>query len=335
MDHIEEDREYAAKLEIFLPRAVLGLFADDDVSEVYCNPDAIVRVDGRGGRRATGIILSAAKVGGFLNVVASREGHALGGTLGSGKGTERSWELAAELPRCLFNGARLQAWVPPVTVSPVVTIRKRPSRLFLLDDLVALGTMTPAQDETVREAVLASKTLVVSGGTGAGKTSFLAAVLDELRTTFPLRRFLILEDTPEILIVDGEGKAKDVLFARTTPGMSLEQLVVGSMRSHPDHIVVGEVRTRETAYSTLDAMVTGHQGGLWTVHASSCRGALRRLARLAGLAGREGLGVHELVAEAVGLVVQLAGGSEGRRVVEIAAVEGWRDDDFLLRTVGF
>ena len=142
---------------------------------------------------------------------------------------------------------------------------------------------------------------------------------------------IVLEDTGEL-----QCAADDHLALRTSdgagggPGVSLADLVRHTLRCTPDRIVVGEVRD-EAALHLLDAWATGHPGGCATVHATDARGALRRLDRLAQRAGVPSQ--HALVAEAVGVVVVIEGGNEGRRVRELVRVDGYRDGAYVLHPI--
>jgi pilus assembly protein CpaF len=222
----------------------------------------------------------------------------------------------------LPDGSRVNVVIPPLAPDgPVLTIRRFRARGLTADDLVARGTWEPPLRDLLARAVRARLTLLVSGGTGSGKTTTLNA----LSSFVPAgERIVTIEDTLELRLqqphvvrlearppsVEGRGE------------VTIRRLVRNALRMRPDRIVVGEVRGGE-ALDMLAAMTTGHDGSLSTVHAGSPEEALRRLETLALMAGL-GLphaAIREQVADAIDLIVhqaRLAGGA--RRVVAVTEV---------------
>jgi type IV secretion system protein TrbB len=291
----------------YLGETVMTAFRDDDVTEIYVNPqDGRVRYDTRRrGRVDSGNRLDTSRLEMFLNTVAA----SLGVTLGSA--TAR---MEAELPQRHFRGSRLQGFVPPVTAAPACVIRKPPTVVYALDDYVRTGILTAVQRRALGEAVDAHDNVLIAGGTNSGKTTLANAMLREITERFPDERIVVLEDTVELQCM-----ARDCLALRTGPGVTLAELVRSALRTSPNRIVVGEVRGNE-ALDLLDAWATGHPGGCGTCHATTTEGALLRLDRLAQ---RNNVPPQAaLIAEAVDLVVVVEGGNLGRRVVDIARVAG-------------
>lgn len=306
------DSEYAAAMGRFLGPGVCELFSDERVVEVYVNRDLVVRTDGVGGRRETGLVLSEEAIRGFLNIAATREGISLGG--------EESCEIAAELPAEIFGKARLQGMVPPLVERASFVVRKHPARILLFPELVARGSASPEQYAVLKEALAGGDSLIVSGATKSGKTNLVNALLHELVEMRPGVRVAVLEDTPEIVC-----PARDTLRMVTVENrVDLHDLVRIGMRCHPDVFVVGEVRGRD-AYPFLDAMATGHGGGMCTLHAASPQGALMRLNRLAKLGASGELNQHELITEVIRLVVQMAWVGSGPKIVEVVRIGGWSE----------
>ena len=300
----------------YLGPAVTSAFADDDVSDVYVNPqDGAIRFDTRSrGKIASGEVIAAHRVEMFLNAVAA----SLGLTL-----TSEQPRLEAELPMRTFRGSRLQGFVPPVTPGPAFTIRKPPAAIYSLGEYVAGGILSPLQGATLRDAVVAHRNILIVGGTNSGKTTLANALLQEITTQCPQERVVILEDTIEL-----QCAARDHLALRTNGHVSLSELVRSALRTSPNRIIVGEVRGAE-ALDLLDVWATGHPGGIATLHASSAEGALLRLDRLAQRANVPPQ--PELIAETIQLVVVIEGGNAGRRVSDLVAVEGLgADGHFLL-----
>jgi type IV secretion system protein TrbB len=304
------DSEYAAAMGRFLGPRVCELFLDERIVEVYVNRDLVVRTDGIGGRRETELVLSEEAIRGFLNIAATREGISLGG--------EESCEIAAELPAEIFGKARLQGMVPPLVERASFVVRKHPARILLFPELVACGSASPEQYTALKEALANGDSIIVSGATKSGKTNLVNALLHELVEVRPEVRVVILEDTPEVVC-----PARDTLRMVTVEKrMDLHDLVRIGVRCHPDVFVVGEVRGRD-AYPFLDSMATGHGGGMCTLHAGSPQGALMRLNRLARLGTSGESNQHELIAEVIRLVVQMAWVGSGPRIVEVVRIEGW------------
>ena len=213
--------------------------------------------------------------------------------------------------------------LPPVATGPCFSIRKPATRLYTLGDYVADGIIAPAAAEQLRAAVIRRDNILIAGGTSTGKTTLANALLDEIAQTHD--RVLILEDTVEL-----QCRSDDHVGMRTEPGVSnMADLVRATLRLRPDRIVVGEVRGAE-ALDLLKAWGTGHPGGLATVHAGSAHGALTRLEQLV-----QEVSVtvpRALIAEAVNVIVFIAGRGRGRRVQEIARVVGFDQHGYQLST---
>ena len=222
----------------------------------------------------------------------------------------------------LPDGSRVNVVLPPLAIDgPVVTIRRFRRRGLGPDDLVANGTWPAALRDLLAAAVRARLSVLVSGGTGSGKTTTLNTLSAFVP---PGERIVTIEDTAELWLaqphvvrlearppsVEGRGE------------VTIRRLVRNALRMRPDRIVVGEVRGGE-ALDMLQAMATGHDGSLSTVHAGSPEEALRRLETLALMAdvGLPHLAIRDQIADAIDLVVQQARRPDGRRqVVALAEV---------------
>jgi type IV secretion system protein TrbB len=308
---------YGEMMARYLGPVIVRAFADDDVTEIYLNPqDGVVRFDTRSrGRIASDVVVAPTRVEMFLNAVAT----SLGLTLGADHPG-----LEAELPAVGFCRSRLQGFVPPVTAAPAFTIRKPPAVVYSLDDYVQAGVISRVARAEFRRAVHAHQNILIAGGTNTGKTTLANALLKEITDLFPSERLVILEDTVELQCV-----APDHLALRTSPTVTLAQLVKSALRTSPTRIVVGEVRGSE-ALDLLDAWATGHPGGVATVHASSPEGALLRLDRLAQRANVPPQ--RHLVAEAIHWIAVLEGSHARRRLTDLVRVEGLdRDGQFVLQ----
>jgi P-type conjugative transfer ATPase TrbB len=314
----EAGRHYRESLARALGPEVLAALADPDVTEVYVNPSGRLYLDTRSqGRVATGTALPADRVTRFLNQVASRIPAVLNASRP---------HLQAELPiEEPFRNARLQGFVPPLASAPAFNLRKPPAVIYTLDQYVAAGVLAAGWRRLLGSAVIERRNVLVAGGTASGKTTLVNALLHEITGACPRDRIVVLEDTVEL-----QCSAPDCLALRTSDSVRLRDLVKAALRTSPDRIVVGEVRD-EAALDLLDAWQTGHPGGVATLHANDPLAALHRLDRLAQRANA-GPQAH-LVGDAIHLVVMIAGGSSGRRVTEIARVDGYDGGRYLLEAV--
>jgi pilus assembly protein CpaF len=232
---------------------------------------------------------------------------------------ESSPLVDARLP----DGSRVNAIIPPLSLSgPLLTIRKFAENRFHLDELVDLGTLSRDGTEFLRRCIEAKLNMLVSGGTGSGKTTLLNALSSALPDN---DRIVTIEDAAELRLeqrhtlrlearpknIEGEGE------------ITIRDLVRNALRMRPDRIIVGEVRGAE-ALDMLQAMNTGHEGSLSTVHANSPRDALNRLETMVLMAGYELplRAIRQHVAAALDLIIQLDRLDDGtRRVVEICEVQ--------------
>jgi pilus assembly protein CpaF len=220
----------------------------------------------------------------------------------------------------LPDGSRVNVVIPPLALSgPCLTIRRFRRQGFALSDLVENGTMPSSLAVFLERCVLARASILVSGGTGSGKTTTLGALSGALPEG---ERIVTIEDAAELRL-----RQSHVVRLEARPPnlegrgeVTIRQLVRNALRMRPDRIVIGEVRGGE-ALDLLMALNTGHDGSLTTVHANSPPDALRRLEALALMAG-VGLphaAVREQLASALQLVVHQARGPDGRRRIESVA----------------
>ncbi|HEX9766602.1 MAG TPA: ATPase, T2SS/T4P/T4SS family [Nitriliruptorales bacterium] len=219
----------------------------------------------------------------------------------------------------LPGGVRLHALLPPLAPSVTVTLRRVAPVTPTWEELLSSGSVAPGMADQLRSAVRDRRNIVVCGRAGCGKTTLLARLLADVGDD----RVLIIEDTPELDAGTGH-----VVPLRTRPaspdgagGVDLANLLRNALRMRPDRIVVGEVRGREVA-DMLQAMNTGHDGSMTSVHANGPSDALVRLEGMALLAGIPLEAARAQIASAVDLVVALERSGNTRRVVELATVTG-------------
>jgi pilus assembly protein CpaF len=224
----------------------------------------------------------------------------------------------------LADGSRVNATLPPVSLDgPTLSIRRFGKRRLRRDELLRLGMFSPEIMAFLDCVVRARKNVLVSGGTGAGKSTFLGAIAEAIP---PGERIVTIEDAAE-LILDQEHVVRMETRPANAEGhgrIAARDLVINALRMRPDRIIVGEVRSGE-AIDMLQAMNTGHDGGLTTIHANSPRDALARLETMVLMAGMElpSRAIREQISSALHVVVHVRRFEDGvRRVDSIAELSG-------------
>lgn len=281
--------------------------ADPSVTDVLVNGDGQVWVD-----RGEGVERAPVVVGDPVDV--RRLATRLAGLAGRRLDDAQPW-----VDGLLPDGSRLHAVLPPLVVGGAhVSLRIPRHRHRDLDDLVGTGMLDDETAERLRQAVAQRRSVVVSGGTGTGKTTLLAAMLACVPAD---ERILLVEDVAE-MSVDHPHTVRLQSRSANTEGVgrvSLDELVRQALRMRPDRLVVGEVRGPEVR-ELLMALNTGHEGGCGTVHANAAVDVPARLEALGTLAGMAPEVTRAQVALAVDLVVHLRRGPRGRRVEEVVAM---------------
>ena len=299
---IEPQSRGARMLRTALGGAIAEWLADPAVVEIMLNPDGRLWVDRLGaGITDSGILLTPADGERIIRLVA----HHVGAEVHSG-----APRVSAEMPE---GGERFEGLLPPVVAAPTFAIRKPAVAVFTLGDYVASGIMAMGAAEALRRGVADRLNILVAGGTGTGKTTLANALLAEVAKTSD--RVVLIEDTREL-----QCAAPNLVAMRTKDGVaSLSDLVRSSLRLRPDRIPIGEVRGAE-ALDLLKAWGTGHPGGIGTIHAGSAIGALRRMEQLI----QEAVITvpRALLAETIDLVAVLVRDGGGRRLVELARIDG-------------
>jgi pilus assembly protein CpaF len=232
----------------------------------------------------------------------------------------------------LPDGSRVNATIPPASVTPSLTIRRKRDTAYRVSELVGFGSLNTEMAAFLSDANTASANIITYGRTGSGKTTLLTALLDEKS---PERRLVIIEDTPEINL-DTVTRHPNSVFMKTTPHRTLRDLVKNALRQRPDHLIVGETRD-ETAYDLIQAFQSGQTGSMSTIHANDPESALVRLTNLVRQA--EAAPTEEparrMVSEAIHLLVHADAFPDGRRrIVGIDEVVGLdMQFNFVVRNV--
>jgi len=301
---------------------IQSLLKDESVSEVMVNGPNQVYAERKGKLVLTDIrFRDDAHVMHVIEKIVSPLGRRI---------DESSPMVDARLP----DGSRVNAVIPPLALKgPSITIRKFAKDPFTVDDLIRFGTMTKDMAELLRACVEGKLNIVVSGGTGSGKTT----TLNVLSSFIPAEdRIITIEDAAELQL-----RQEHVVTLETRPpniegkgAVTMRDLVRNSLRMRPDRIVVGEVRGGE-ALDMLQAMNTGHDGSLSTIHSNTTRDALARLETMVLCGAVIPIeAIRQQIASAIDIIIHLARlRDKSRRVVEIAEVEGYSEGVIKLNTL--
>jgi pilus assembly protein CpaF len=300
--------------EVIIPfvKPIEHLLASRTVSEIMVNPDGSIWIEEKGRieqvsevRFDEGALLTS------LEVIANRFGKKLDAD---------SPILNLRLP----DGSRMAALIPPVVnPNPMMTIRKFTSRDFMMDDLIERRMLTAEQGRQLTEAVHRGDNLLISGGTGAGKTTLTNVIAGFIPDS---DRILILEDVAELHIRKRHVISAEAQLDTHKTQIGFSDLLKAALRHRPDRIIVGEIRGTE-ARVFLDALNTGHRGSLSTIHANSAEDALRRLAQLA-MRGSGGVPLQDVTDEcrrSIDLIAHVANQDGWRHVTEICTAHEFTD----------
>jgi pilus assembly protein CpaF len=299
------------------------LLKDETVNDILINGHECVYVERRGILGPTGIrFKDEAHLLRIINKIVSAVGR----------------RVDESHPMCdarLLDGSRVNVAVRPVAIDgPLVSIRKFSKKPFNLNKLVDVGALRPQMAELLAAAVRARITLIISGGTGSGKTTMLNALSAFISEK---ERLLTIEDAAELQLqqphvgrmetrppsIEGKGEIRQ------------RDLVKNALRMRPDRVILGECRGEE-AFDMLQAMNTGHEGSMATVHANTPRDAISRLEQMIGMAGLPMTvsSIRGQIASAIRIIVQLSRLSDGkRRVMSIAEITGLEGDIIQMQEV--
>ena len=298
--------------ELILPflRPIEALLLDDGISEIMGNPDSTWWFERDGIlHRAENVSFTSGGLRTGLEVVANKLGKRL---------DEDNPVLNAQLP----DGSRLAAVIPPVVrPAPAMVIRKFSSRKFTVEDLIDRGTLTLELAAYLAEQIEGGKTILISGGTGTGKTTLLNILAQSIPSS---ERIVIIEDTTELSIQKPNVLAVECQTDTYKSPVSFEDLLKNALRWRPDRIILGEVRGTE-ARTLLDSFNTGHAGSLATIHANSATKALRRFANLV-MRGHQQTTIEDIeaeIGESVDFVVHIERQPGRRAVREVVRLNGY------------
>jgi pilus assembly protein CpaF len=296
---------------------------DDEVSEIMVNGTDPIFVERAGRIHKTGARFSSeAHLRQVIERIVAKVGRRV---------DESSPMVDARLP----DGSRVNAIVPPLSVDgPALTIRKFAADPFRVEHLIEFGTLTPAMASLLQVCVQGKLNLLITGGTGTGKTTLLNVISSFVPAH---ERIVTIEDAVELQLLQDH-----VVRLESRPpnvegrgGVTIRDLVRNALRMRPDRIIVGEVRGPE-ALDMMQAMNTGHEGSMSTVHANTPRDALSRLETMVLMSGLEipVTAIREYIASALSVIVHLGRLSDGtRRVTRVAEVVGMEGEVITMQDI--
>src|ERR1700720_2069520 len=309
--------------EVFGLGPLEPLLADPTISDILVNGHKHVYIERKGMLEQTGIQFRDDT---HLMTIIDRIVSAIG------RRVDESWPM---VDARLADGSRVNAIIPPLAVDgPCLSIRRFGRDPLRADDLIANKSLTPAMLELLRGCVKARLNILVSGGTGAGKTTFLNVLSSYISDR---ERIVTIEDAAELQLHQDHVVRLETRPANIEGKGSIQQrqLVINSLRMRPDRIIVGEVRGEE-ALDMLQAMNTGHDGSLTTIHANSPRDALSRLETMVAMSNLNlpETAIRRQIAAALDVVVQMSRMSDGtRKIVRIAEITGMEGEMVTMQDI--
>ena len=311
--------------DLILPflRPIADLIQDPTVSEIMVNGSQQVFVERDGAvHRVDSVTIEERS----LRVAVRNIARILGNDV-----SEEAPILDARLP----DGSRVAAVLPPCSVGgTTLTIRKFHSKFWTCEELVRVGMMTDDLVDLVRQALSSRDNVLISGGTGTGKTTLLNA----LATLLPASdRIVVIEDTAELQLAHPNLVRLEARRAQPDlPAVTIRDLLRATLRHRPDRIIVGEVRGGE-AFDLLQTLNTGHSGSLSTIHANSAELALARFASCVLQSGIDlpYIAIRRLISESIDLLLHLERRRGTRRLVHALRVRGYEHtrDEYNLQSV--
>jgi pilus assembly protein CpaF len=299
------------------------LLADPDISDILVNNCSNVYVERFGKLQKTDIVFrDDTHLLQIIERIVSKVGRRI---------DESSPYVDARLP----DGSRVNAIIPPLAIDgPALSIRRFGVEPLKIDDLMRLGTLDAKMNIILQGAVRTRLNILISGGTGTGKTTLLNVLSENIPST---ERIITIEDSAELNL-----KQEHVVRLETRPSniegrgeVTQRDLVRNALRMRPDRIVLGEVRGGE-ALDMLQAMNTGHDGSISTIHSNSTRDAMARLETMVLMAGMDlpQKAIREQIASAIDVVVQLVRFADGtRKIVKVTEVNGMEGDMIVMQDI--
>lgn len=298
MNTIEISKQREQDAILFLLNKIKPIFEMPNVTDIWVD-DGVVSFKEFGKKRTeTDIFLNEQEC---INIIKNIANH-MDVTIDMNKypvleGTIPCWDAR-------ITGVR--KWVK----YPYITIRKRPSKIYTLNDYIEKGQLSIEKANLIREYIANKKNILVSGGTGSGKSTFTTAILCEMAKYTPDDSFLILEDNPEL-----QSTAKYAKFMLTGAEEAILSVKL-ALRLTPDRIIFGEIRDGKVLWALLDLWNTGHPGGVSTIHASSAEGTFLRMRTLL----KQTFGIEQPVTNLIDMIVHMSKSQDESKGVEVDEV---------------
>jgi P-type conjugative transfer ATPase TrbB len=318
-NQVSLDRVKGNLLDV-MGETVRGLMAEPDVTDIILNPRLPGDAHGRlwvtrlGREREPTDFMPADQAMRLIGAVAA--------TMNT-EATEATPNVQGHL---ITDGSRFQGNIPPIVETPFFAIRKHASAVFPLPSYVEKGLMTERQLAIIDAALKKRLNILVVGSTGAGKTTLVNSLLDQMVKIHPYHRIFGIEETVEL-----KCSARDQTFMRTSATVSIQDLIKIALRSFPDCIIIGEARGKEML-DILIAWGTGHEGGLATIHSNIARpeAALERVEDM--LMQATGNPMTRMIARTVNLIICIDRSCGVRRVSQVVSVLGHDGQNYQLQS---
>jgi pilus assembly protein CpaF len=305
-------------------RPIENLILDPEISEIMLNSPTEIFIEKEGViEKVQGVTIPNDQ----LRVAVQNIARSLGDDI-----SEEKPILDSRLP----DGSRIAAVLPPCSIHGIIlTIRKFNTRSFTIEDLIDIGTITEAVSAFLQSAIISRKNILISGGTGTGKTTLLNILADFIPDE---DRLVVIEDTAEIHIrkpnlVRFEARRQQ---GPKIPAITIRDLLKASLRHRPERTILGEIRGEE-AFDLLQALNTGHSGSLSTIHANSAAQALSRLASCVLQSGIElpYKAIKASIADSIHLLVHIERQRARRYINEVLAIKSYSptEDTYQLETI--
>lgn len=309
------DDRIATAIKQTIGADLVSLLGDDSVIEIMRNANGAVCIERLGKRiEQSSIILGDRATESFIRLLASHVGEVC---------NEKNPTLAVKLP---YWHARFQGLLPPVVDAPSFSIRKHSNQIFQLENYVAKGELSSEQFDYLVNAITERENIVISGGTGSGKTTLANAILAKMIETND--RIITVEDTPELRMPTKIGQQ---IFTKDSIGYGSRQALKDILRLRPDRIVLGELRDG-ACLDLIKAWNTGHSGGLTTIHANTCELALQRIESL--IAEVSVTIPRELISQTINVIIQVRRQGPKRLVAEIKKLCGLENQKYRFELAG-
>lgn len=309
--------------EIFGLGPIEPLLKDPTISDILVNTYCQVYIERNGKLESTDVRFKDDR---HLRQIIDRIVSAVGRRI-----DDSSPMVDARLP----DGSRVNAIIPPLAIDgPHMSIRKFKRDVLSAPDLMRTGSMTPAMLELLQGVVKARLNILISGGTGAGKTTLLNVLSESIPAT---ERIVTIEDSAELQLRQPHAVRLETRTANVEGTGAVDQrlLLINALRMRPDRIIMGECRGAE-AVDMLQAMNTGHDGSLTTLHANTPRDALARLETMIAMAGLNlaEKGMRQQIASAIDVIIQVGRLTDGRRkILSISEITGMEGDIITMQDI--